>query len=708
MHKRLSLFLSIIIFVTLIVMPGCNDKAEPEPEPTPIPAPEPSPEPSPTPAPTPSPEPAPEPSPAPTPEPSNAYTNLAGQIAGINTSVPASLADIFGGIKDADIARGEGTISETEAKKLNNELKNKFNSWTRETVDGIDPSKPESIKDFFEMQTVQRTGEYDDYVDPATKEYKEEQMGEKFNEWVRNRVDEIDPAAQGALKDMFQLQAIQRTTKYGELATNDTKEYKEEQMGEKLNEWVRNRVDEIDPTDPDNLKYFFWMQRAQACEKYEKFATPETHDYKEKQMKQKFNEWVENRVNELDPDDPNFLEELEKLRAIQLSDKYDKFIVESIHEWKERTLKEKMDTYVGNLINGINPSSPNFREDLSDLINFQFSDVYQQFCPRIRKEEKQAWLANLLLSQPGSAPRVSSVYPKKGQTGVSLDQSIMIVFDQPMSMGFIDAAIGIHPRIPYEVVTAVEEDFIVLIRPLEPLKENTQYYVSIIDLAMSWEGLPLGTEYEFFFETDEAGPAPSIIATTPEDGALADSAGQPITITFDQRMSTAAVESAISITPAFDYSIYWIEGDTTAVIQSHAPLESDTRYTVNLDDSVVSGNGVPLDGEYQFSFTPVIRNLPGVLGTMPESGLGNIPSNYPIQIVFDLSMDTGSVEALLSVFPDFDYNTSWFEANMVLQIEPISPLDADTHYTITIGSGALSSFGLPLQNDYESSFTTRP
>lgn len=706
MLKKISLFLSILILVTLIVTTGCNDKAEPEPTPTPTPFPTPSPKPSPV--PTPTPEPAPTPEPEPTPEPSSAYTNLSGQIGGINTSAPNSLAEIFGGIKDVGTAREDGAITEEEAKKLEDELKKKFNSWTRETVDGIDPSKPESIKDFFDMQTVQRTSEYDDYVDPATKEYKEDQMTKKFNEWVKNRVDEIDPTVPGALKDMFQMQTIQRTAKYDELAIDATKEYKEEQMGEKLNEWVKNRVDEIDPKEADNLKYFFWMQTVQNCEKYDKFATPETHEYKEKQMKEKFNEWVENRVKELDPDDPNFLEELAKLRAIQLSDKYDKFIVESIHEWKERQLKEKMDEYVGDLMKALDRSSPSFRKDLADLIDFQLSDVYQEFCPRIRKEEKQAWLANLLLSQPGTAPRVSSVYPKKGQTGVSLDQSIMIVFDQPMSMGFIDAAIGIHPKLPYEVVTAVEEDFIVLCRPLVPLKENTQYYVSIIDLATSREGLPLGTEYEFYFETDEAGPAPSIIATTPPDGTLADNAGQPITITFDRRMATDSVEAAIDITPDFDYSIYWTDDDTTAVIQSHDPLESNTRYTVTLDDSATSANGVPLDEEYEFSFTPVIMYLPRVLGTMPESGLDNIPSNYPIQIVFDESMDRESVEDLLSVSPDFDYNTTWFEADMVLQIEPTSTLDDNTTYTIKIGAGALSIFGLPLLNDYESSFTTRP
>ena len=81
---------------------------------------------------------------------------------------------------------------------------------------------------------------------------------------------------------------------------------------------------------------------------------------------------------------------------------------------------------------------------------------------------------------------------------------------------------------------------------------------------MSIAGMPLLEIYEFSFETEEAGPAPNIIATTPDDGAIDNMAGQPITIKFDQRMSITSVESEISISPTFNYSVVWIDGDTTA------------------------------------------------------------------------------------------------------------------------------------------------
>ena len=690
MRKKYLLFLIIILVITLTIIPGCKGDSEPEPG---IP-PEPS---SPGDGET---------TPVSPPEPSSTYTDISNQIAGIDPSSPSSLASLLSTALDIENAKAEGTVSETEASNLESQLTTSFSSWIRETVDGIDPTIPESIKDFFDLQAVQRTSEYSDSVDTETKEYKEEQMADKFNEWVRNRVDEIDPEDEGALKDMFDLQLIQRTGKYDELTTADTQSYKEEQMGQKLNDWVRNQVDDIDPTDPDSLKHFFWMQKVQANEKYDKFATPETHEYKEQEMRRKFNEWVENRVNDLDPNDPDYLEKLEMLRVIQRSDKYAKFIQPLMHQWKERMLKEKMASYVTNLVNGLNPILPTFWKDLSDLINFQLSDIYKELCPELTKQYKQTQLTSKLTKPLGPPPMVAGIYPQHGQADVPLDQSIMVVFDQPMDQVSLEAAIEVSPATSFDVFSLLEETFIVLLRPIEPLAESTTYMITINPSAASIAGMALLETYEFFFKTSEAGPAPNVIAAIPEDGTIDNRAGQPITIIFDQRMSTTAVELATSVAPAFDYSVVWTDDDTTAILQSHAPLDVNTNYSVTIGSSAVSSNGVSLQQEYQFDFTTGIMNLPQVLGTLPDAGQSDIPSNHPIQIVFDRSMDPESVEAMLDVSPHFEYSTSWLEADMVLLIEPAVTLPANTTYTFTIGAGALSSFGLPLKDDYKFSFTT--
>ena len=671
--KPLLLLVAIVLFITFTMVPGCrqDDVSDKIPE-----------------------------------LPSATYTIISVQIADIDISRSASLSALLNTAQGITRNTSDGTISGQEADNLKAELGQKFSAWIKDRVDGIDPAKPESIKDFFDLQAVQGTSEYEEYTDPQKKQYKEEQMKEKFNEWVRNRVDEIDPTNPDDIRKFFWMQNIQATGKYDELATADIRQYKETQMSEKFNEWVRNRVDEIDPTNPDNLKYFFWMQNIQGTEKYEEFATPETHDYKENQMRQRFNDWVENLVNGLDPNDPDFLKNLEMLRNLQLSDKYDKYINADMHQWKEQTLQDKMATYVTNLLNGLHPLSPTLWADLAILTKFQLRDVYKELCPSAIKQEKQARLTGILTRPPGQPPEVAGTYPVMGQVEVSLDQPIMIAFNQPMDPGSLASAIEVSPATMFTSVPMDEENFIIVLLPREFLAQDTAYIVTINQAAISLAGSSLLETYEFSFKTKSAGAAPSVKSTMPLNGTIDNMAGQPIVIKFDQKMDTGSVEATLSITPKFEYGVIWDAGDTTAIIQSHVPLDVNTVYTVTVGGGATSADGVPIIGEHQFRFITGINGPPVVLGTMPDNGQSDIPPNHPIRIVFDRPMDRRSVESMMSFSSDFEHSTRWYEANMVLEIIPMKSLAINTTYTITIKAGALSSVGLPLGDDFGFSFAT--
>jgi len=636
--------------------------------------------------------------------PSLAYSTLSALIGAISPVLPSSLAGILGAAQEIEAAEGDGSVSADEAGKLKGELGAKFNAWTRAAVDGIDPAKPEAIKDFFDLQAVQRTPEYDELVNVETKEYKEEQMKEKFNDWIRNRVDEIDPANPDHTKFFFWLQNIQACEKYEELATQETHDYKEQQMEEKFNEWVRARVDEIDPAEEDNLKFFFWLQNIQACEKYEKYASPETHEYKEAEMKRKFNEWIENRVNDLDPEDPDFLEKLEMLRVLQRTEKYELFILDSVHQWKEQQLASKVGAYVSRLLGALNPLSTTFMSDIARLVEFQTTDIYRELCPPAVKLLKQDHLKGLFTVPPGPPPAVAGVYPEHGQAGVAADQPVMIIFNQPMNLETLSGAIEISGDTEFSAVAMGEEPFIVLLQPQGGLEPDAVYTISVSPLATSAEGMPLEEAFEFSFTTAAAGPAPRVVSAVPAEGAVGDMAGQPVVITFDGPMDTASVEAALVVSPSFDYSVAWSQGDAVATIQSHQPLTVNILHTVTVGTGALAFDGVALDEAFELSFMPSLMARPRVLGDTVEDSGGSIPTNYPIQIVFSLSMDRASVEGNLQFGTGFAYTVEWFEADMVMQITPAGSLMPGGQYSITIPAGVLSSFGLPMETSYTFGF----
>jgi len=357
-------------------------------------------------------EPPPEKEPA---QPAQGEDSLIEKIKNIDPSIPESLAGLFAASQELDDAVQDGEISEEEAEEAGNELKKKFRDWVRARIDEIDPSKEGALKELFDLQAVQATEEYDRHTDPDTKQYKEEQMTEKVSDWVRNRMDEIDPTKADNLKYFFWMQAIQATEKYEQHCDAETKEYKHEQMGEKFNEWVRNRMDDIDPSNANDLKYFFWMQTIQATEKYEEYATADTHEYKEEMMGEKFNEWVRNRVDDLDPNDPDFMDDLEKLRVIQYTEKYEKFVTEETHAYKTYHIKQKLGDYVTNLVTSLLPGTPDFMKDLNDLTDLQQTEIYETYCPSAVKDLKTQTVRSKLVGEPGDGFRVTGSYPEFGR-----------------------------------------------------------------------------------------------------------------------------------------------------------------------------------------------------------------------------------------------------------------------------------------------------
>jgi hypothetical protein len=315
------------------------------------------------------------------------------------------------------------------------------------------------------------------------------------------------------------------------------------------------------------------------------------------------------------------------------------------------------------------------------------------------EDYKAVALAELLVQPPGLPPTVAGTYPTQGQTQVSLDQSIMIFFDQPMELGSLEPAIQISGDTIFTATTLLEENFIILLTPVGFMEEETTYTITIHPVAISYYGIPLLEISEFSFQTKQAGLAPTIISFSPQDGELGGNAGQPVIINFDQKMDTTSTEAALSISPLFEYSIMWLDNQQM-IIHPHAPLDDNTTYSVTLGSSALSADGTALNEELEFSFTSTLRNPPVVLGSMPDSGQTGIPSNYPIQIVFDRSMDTQSVEAVLGISPNIEYVTTWYEANMVLEITPTADLPAGTIFTVTIGLGALSNYDIPMATEY--------
>jgi len=93
------------------------------------------------------------------------------------------------------------------------------------------------------------------------------------------------------------------------------------------------------------------------------------------------------------------------------------------------------------------------------------------------------------------------------------------------------------------------------------------------------------------------------MATTPPDGQADMPSNHPIEIAFSWPMDPDSVEAALEISPAINYSNEWREGNFVLTIKPITTLAADTVYTIKLDATAMSADGIPLGSAFSFSFT---------------------------------------------------------------------------------------------------------
>jgi hypothetical protein len=445
------------------------------------------------------------------------------------------------------------------------------------------------------------------------------------------------------------------------------------------------------------------MQTIQGTEKYEEYTTADTHEYKEAMMREKFNEWVRNRVDELDPNDPNFMDDLEKLRVIQQTKKYETLVTEETHAYKTSSVKRKLGDYITNLVNSLLPGTPDFMKNLYDLTELQQTEIYNTYCPSAVKDFKIKTVTSKLTGKPGDGFRVAGSYPETGRNEVTVDQSILIAFNQPVDPVMVSENISLLPHIETSI-TVIDENLLI-IDPLELLEPDTTYTLIIGPPAVSASGLILEEIYEIQFNTTDSTDIPKVLDTSPVNGQIDASSGQSIEIMFDQPMVTSSVEDALTILPAFDYGVSWSENETVMVIRPLGPLDLNTYYSIGIDSSAIAANGAHLERDYGLQYATGIMSSPSVWGSLPFDGQEGIPSNHPIQIVFDHPMDTTSVEDALYIFPEVEYTTEWLENNFVLRIKFTDGLSPGKRYSIQIYRSAKSVYGISMGDTSKITFT---
>jgi Ice-binding-like/Bacterial Ig-like domain len=214
-------------------------------------------------------------------------------------------------------------------------------------------------------------------------------------------------------------------------------------------------------------------------------------------------------------------------------------------------------------------------------------------------------------------------------------------------------------------------------------------------------------------QTNVAGP--TIIATTPTNGALSVPITQAITATFSEAMNATTINTSTftlngpggaSVAGAVTYS------GATATFTPAAPLAAGIPYTATVTTGAIAALGKALASSVAWTFTT--RTIPAVIATNPLSGATNVPVNTKIIATFSEAMNSSTVTAPGTVTVAVAGANGAVVPGTVIYVAaadtarfaPSANFVASTQYTVTIDTSAQSAAGSALASRYQWSFTT--
>jgi len=310
-----------------------------------------------------------------------------------------------------------------------------------------------------------------------------------------------------------------------------------------------------------------------------------------------------------------------------------------------------------------------------------------------------------------AAPRVSSSFPRNGATEVSTNTMVIVTFDEGMAEASSDHVSIAGPGSPGLSDPSWSGTQLTL--TTSGLLSTSRYTVTVAT-GVTDDSLP-GNEMDepnaFLFTTGSGvAPTPPIIQyTTPVHDATGVAIATKVVIGFSKAMDTTVTRGAVSVSPSFDWSPAWSDGDTVLTVNPDNNLMPNTRYTFTVSEGALASDGTSMASPYAFHITT---------GDPPDVTRPTVTDNYPpdrqreispyleeLTITFSEPMDTASVEAALSISPSRITSKTWRVDDTVLAM--VVEMTDDERYTVTVGTGAADASGNRLTEEFTFYFVTR-
>lgn len=203
---------------------------------------------------------------------------------------------------------------------------------------------------------------------------------------------------------------------------------------------------------------------------------------------------------------------------------------------------------------------------------------------------------------------------------------------------------------------------------------------------------------------------PTVIFTSPYDGATDQPLSTSVVIGFSESMDTASVESEMTISSGAVITAFnWNFPDDTVTL-TLSNLAYSSMYVINVNATATDASGIQMTSAYFFNFMTTASAgpdiiPPDVIYSYPEDGAVDIPIAVVLKVVFSEPMNTIMTESAITVdgLPPLAFN--WLSGDTLVEIT-VAPFSYSTAYILSVSTTATDVVGNPLSGAYSTTFTT--
>jgi hypothetical protein len=318
-------------------------------------------------------------------------------------------------------------------------------------------------------------------------------------------------------------------------------------------------------------------------------------------------------------------------------------------------------------------------------------------------------------------PTVIATIPVNGATGVQVNQVLSATFSKALNCAALTPASFVVSGGGATAVAGTVSctGAVATFTPTALLATNTLYTATLTTGVTDSTGDSLASNYSWTFRTVPAPTAPTVISTSPANGATAVPTNQALTATFSEAMNAVTINATTFTLKAAGGAtvtgvVTYVAAGSVATFTPATTLALSTVYTATITIGATDLAANALASNYVWTFTTAAApntTRPTVVSTGPAKLATNVPLNQVIGATFSKAMNAATINSATFTLAGPGVTTvagqvAYASVGSTATFTPVANLAANTLYTATITIGATDLSGNALAVNYVWTFTT--